>query len=51
MGRTFMTDTATYPRVTHTLALLGHTDAADADDHTCNSGKDDDDVGVRFRVT
>ena len=48
MGRTFMTDTATYPRVTHTLALLGHTDA---DDHSCNSGEDDDDVGVRFRVT
>ena len=51
MGRTFMTDTATYPRVTHTLASLGHADADDVDDHSCNLGEDDDDVGVRFRVT
>ena len=27
-----MTDTATHPRVTHTLASLGHTDADDDDD-------------------
>ena len=34
-----------------TLASLGHTDADDAVDHSCNLGEDDDDVGVRFRVT
>ena len=50
MGRTFMTDTATHPRVTHTLASLGHTDADDDDDDN-SGGEDGDDVGVSFRVT
>ena len=50
VGRTFMTDTATLSRVTHTLASLGYTDAVDDDADICK-GEDDDEVSVRFRVT
>ena len=50
VGRTFMTDTATFPRVTHTLASLGYTDALDDDADICE-GEGDDEVSVSFRVT